>query len=231
MVALALALAAAHRVIDRIHDRAADRRAEAAPADATRLADRDVLVVEIADLADRRHARQRDQPHLARGQLERGALAFLREELRLSARAPAQLRAAAGLELDVVHERADRDVPHGQRVTGQDIGLRTRHHSVPDADSIRSNDVALLAVLVVQQRQARRAVRVVLDRRYARGDAVLLAPEVDLANHLLGAAAPMADGDAPVDVSAVRPPLGNQQALLRLGFRDVVVRDVRQVAQ
>src|SRR4029434_6708931 len=81
MVALALALAAAHRVIDRIHDRAADRRAEAAPADATRLADRDVPVVEMAALADRRHARQRDQPHLARGQLERGALAFLREEL------------------------------------------------------------------------------------------------------------------------------------------------------
>src|SRR5207245_5605194 len=100
-----------------------------------------------------------------RGQLERGALAFLCQKLGLGARAPAELRTAAGLELDVVHERTDRNVPNGQRVAGQDIGLRTRHDGVPDADSQRSDDVALLAVLVVQERQARRAVRIVLEDR------------------------------------------------------------------
>src|SRR5438094_8320902 len=99
MIALPLALAAAHRVIDGIHHRAAHRRTEAAPANPTRLADRDVLVVEVAHLPDGRHARERDQAHLARGQLERGSLAFLREKLGLGARAPAELRAAAGLEL------------------------------------------------------------------------------------------------------------------------------------
>src|SRR5689334_21795790 len=56
MVALALALAAPHRMVDGVHDRAPDGWAEALPPHATGLADRDVLVVEIADLADRRHA-------------------------------------------------------------------------------------------------------------------------------------------------------------------------------
>src|SRR6266850_101819 len=231
MVALALALAAAHRMIDGIHHRAADRRTEAAPADPPRLADRDVLVVEVADLADGRHAPERDQPHLAGWQLERRAVALLRQELGLSARAPAELRAAAGLELDVVDERADRDVPHRQRVPGQDVRLRARHEGVPDPDPERGDDVALLTVPVVEQGQARRAVRIVLDRGDARGDAVFLPPEIDPPQHLFGAAAAMPDGDPPVDVATVRPALGQQQPLFRLVLRDVVVRDVREVAQ
>ncbi len=39
-----------------------------------------------------------------------------------------------------------------------------RHHRVADPDADRRQDVALLAVGVVEQRDARRAVRVVLDR-------------------------------------------------------------------
>src|SRR2546427_3337245 len=83
MIALALALAAAHRVIDRVHDGAAHRRPEAAPAHAPSLADRHVLVIEVAHLADGGHAVERDQPYLARGQPQRGPIAFFREQLGL----------------------------------------------------------------------------------------------------------------------------------------------------
>src|SRR2546422_8835576 len=72
--------------------------------------DRHVLVVEVADLADGGHAVQRDGPHLARGQLEGGTVALFGQQLRLSARAPAELGAAALVQLDVVHEGADRGV-------------------------------------------------------------------------------------------------------------------------
>jgi hypothetical protein len=51
-----LALAATERVIDRVHRHAAHVRPLAEPAAATRLPDRHVLVVEVAHLADRRHA-------------------------------------------------------------------------------------------------------------------------------------------------------------------------------
>src|SRR5262245_37161565 len=48
--------------------------------------------------------------------------------------------------------------------------------------------------------------------------------------HLLGPAAAMTDRDAPVDVPSVRPALRAQETLLGLLLRDVVVRDVREVA-
>src|SRR5439155_290489 len=68
--ALRLALAAAVRMVDRVHRRAAHRRALAAPAAAAGLAAGDVLVVDVADLADGRPARQRNAAHLARGQAQ-----------------------------------------------------------------------------------------------------------------------------------------------------------------
>src|SRR5437773_2067539 len=65
VIALALALAAAHRVVDGVHHRPAHRRAEPEPAHPAGLTDRHVLVVEIAHLPDRRHAVDRHPPLLA----------------------------------------------------------------------------------------------------------------------------------------------------------------------
>src|SRR5262249_38046203 len=110
VVALPLAFAATHRVVDGVHHRTAHGRAKSLPAHAPSLADGDVVVVEVAALPDGGHALDRYQPNLARGQLERGALAFLGQELRLRAGAAADLRATAGVQLDVVHERPERDV-------------------------------------------------------------------------------------------------------------------------
>src|SRR5687768_8467817 len=203
VVALALALAAAHRVVDGVHHGAAHGGPESLPAHAPRLAHGHVLVVEVAHLADGGHALERHAPHLARGQLQRGAVAFLGEQLRLSARAAAHLRAATRLQLHVVHEGAHRDVADGQRVAGQDVGLRPRHHDVVHLDAVGRDDVALLAVAVEEQRQPRGAVGVVLDGGHARGNARLVALEVHLAQHALVPAAAMAHGDAPGTVAPV----------------------------
>src|SRR5262245_22233699 len=230
VVALALALAATHRVVDRIHDRATHRWPEATPAHAARLADRDVLVIEIADLADRGHAVEADEPDLARRQLQGRAAAFLGQQLRLSAGAAAELSAAARLELHVVHQGADRDVPDRPRVPGQDVGLGTGHHDVTSLEAVGRDDVALLAVAIDEQRQVRRTVRIVLDPLHPGGDPVLLTPEVDVAQHPLVPATPVAHGDAPVRVASARPPLGGEQALLGRRLGDVVADDVRQIA-
>ena len=66
----------------------------------------------------------------------------------------------------------------------------------PDREPLRGEDVALLAVGVVQQGDVAAAVGVVLDRRDLGRDAVLAALEVDPAVAALGAAAAMAAGDA-----------------------------------
>src|SRR5919107_3785484 len=105
-----LALAAAVRVVDRVHRDAAHRRADAVPARAPGLAVRDVLVLDVADLADGRVADDGDAPDLARGHAHLRVVAFLGDELREAAGRAHELAALAGPELDVVDLRAERDV-------------------------------------------------------------------------------------------------------------------------
>src|SRR5439155_7847730 len=60
-----LAFTGAERMVDRIHGDTADVRPLAEPAAAAGLADRHVLVIEIADLTDRREGLHRDLADLA----------------------------------------------------------------------------------------------------------------------------------------------------------------------
>src|SRR6266536_4773262 len=85
--ALRLALAPTVGVVDRIHRRAAHGRALATPAAAARLPARDVLVIDVADLADRRSARQRDSPQLSGGEAQDAVALVLGDELDACARA------------------------------------------------------------------------------------------------------------------------------------------------
>src|SRR5262249_9104904 len=102
-------------MVDRIHAGSGTRRPESSPARAARLADGNVLVVEVADLADRGHALELDLPHLARRQLEVGVVALFGQELGERPRAPAELAALARPQLDVVQGRAERNIPDWQR--------------------------------------------------------------------------------------------------------------------
>src|SRR5690606_17851373 len=89
---------------------------------------------------------------------------------------------------------------------------------------LRGEDVGLLAVEVVEQRDAGVAVRVVLDGRDLRRHAVLVPAEVDDAVARLVAAAAVAGGLAAEGVAAARLRLGRQQRLLRRllgGLREV----------
>src|SRR5437763_257667 len=103
--------------------------------------------------------------------------------------APAELAARARLQLHVVDHGADGDVAQRQRVARPDLGTLATLEQVADLHAARGDDVALLAVEVVEQRDARVAVRVVLDRRDLGGHAVLVAPEVHEAVLLLVPAA------------------------------------------
>src|SRR4051794_12677687 len=215
------ALAAAVRVVDRVHRRAARLRADAHVALAAGLADLHVLVVGVADRADGRAALRADHAHLAGRQAQRRHVAVLGHELdRGAGRAP-ELAAAPSVELDVVDDRADRHVPQRQRVAHRDLGAGPGCDGHADAQAVRREDVALLAVDVMQQRDVRRAVRVVLDRGDLRRHAVLATLEVDLAVQALGPAAAVAGGLAAVRVApaALLEPL--DEALLRLGLRDL----------
>jgi hypothetical protein len=93
-----------------------------------------------------------------------------------------------------VHHGADRNLVERQRVARLDVRFRTRHHRVANFEIVGRDDVALGAVDIMDQRDARGAVRVVLDRDDLGRHAVLLALEVDGAIELLVAAAFAARG-------------------------------------
>src|SRR5439155_17869875 len=177
--ARALAFAAAERVIDRVHRYAADPRAAAQPARLARLPDRQQLVLRIPHFADRGEALAAHHAHLRRAQAQRDVIAFFRDDLGAGAGAAAQLPAAADLQLDVVHRRAQRDLEQRHRVPDANVGAGSGDDIVPDAQPFGREDVALLAVTVVQQRDARGPVRVVLDARDPRRNRELVAPEID----------------------------------------------------
>src|SRR3954468_24063245 len=75
----ALALTTAVRMVARVHDDAADFRPTAHVARPAGLAEVLILVIEVADLADRGHALDAHAPDLARGQADLRVLAFLGE--------------------------------------------------------------------------------------------------------------------------------------------------------
>ncbi len=141
----------AMRMRIRIHRRTAHRRSPSEPAPATRLAHLEVAVIGVAHLANGRQAGHQDPTHLAAGQAQLSVVAFLRQHLSASPRGAGHLAAAAGLQLDVVHHGAERNVAQGQCIADPNLGFGARHDLVADLEANRRQDVALLAVCIGQQ--------------------------------------------------------------------------------
>src|SRR6185369_9260825 len=174
-----LAFTATMRMVYRVHRHTADVRTNSAPASTPGFAQRDVLVLDIANLPHRRAAFNRNAPHLTRRHTQLRVLAFLGEQLRERSGSPRHLSAFSGTQLDVVNLRAQRNVANRQSVSGKNIGIFTAGNHLADFQSDRGNDVALLAVDISNQSNARRAIRIVFDLRYTSRHAVLVAFEID----------------------------------------------------
>src|ERR1041385_6516509 len=126
-------------------------------------ADRRLALAPPLGMAARGEAAGGPQPHLTRRQPNLGPAAFFGHQLGAHARATDHLSAATGLGLDVVDDRADRDVAQGQRIARRQVSLGAAAQTCADADADRRQDVAPLAVFVLEQRNARAAIGVVFD--------------------------------------------------------------------
>ena len=200
----------------RVHDDATHVRALALPAHAACLAPVDVGLLGVADLADGGAAARIDVADLAGRHAQLRIRSFLGDQLHGGAGAASDLRAATGTQLDRVHHGAQRDVPQRHVVAGLDVRALTVLDPVALTQLGRREDVALLAVQVVQQRDARGAVGVVLDVSDLRVDAVLVVtPEVDHAVGPLVATAPVTGGDTTVVVAPAGLGQRTDQRLLR----------------
>src|SRR6185437_7024822 len=216
VAALVLPLAAAVRVVDGVHHGAAHGRALAQPARAAGLAAGLDLVGDVAELADGGAAPLGHAPHLAGREPQQRLPALLGDQLGGGAGGAGHLAALAGAQLDVVHRRARRHRPQRHGVARADVDGGAGLDRLADAQPDGREDVALLAVGVVQERDPGRPVGVVLDRVHLRRHAVLEPLEVDQAVAALVAAAAVAGRDAAVDVAAAGLVQRREQRPLRL---------------
>src|SRR5699024_10149954 len=89
-----------------------------------------------------------------------------------------------------------------QAVARLDVGRRGGNNLVADVQALGSEDISLFTILVLDERDVRGAVRVVLERHNGCRHIQLLALEVDDTVLFLVAAADVTDGDAAVAVAA-----------------------------
>src|SRR2546430_17001384 len=178
-----------------VHRRAAHFGALAQPAAAAGLAAGLVLVLDITDLADGGLAADMNPAQLAARHADDRVVAFLGEQLRARAGRSHELAASSQGQLDVVDRRTHRDVLEGDRVADPHRSVDARFDGVADLEAQRRQDVALLAVLVVDERDARAPVGIVLDGRDLARHPDFVALEVDLAVNLSVAATLVARRD------------------------------------
>src|SRR5690606_8791979 len=173
------ALTATMRMIDRVHGDTANRRALAEPAGPACLGELDILLVRVGNRADRREAFPRNDALFTGGQTKLGIAGVLADQLDIRACGARELAALAGLHLDVMHDRADRHILQRHRIAGLDVDVAARNHLVARSDTLRRQDVGKLAVLIADQRDERRPVRVILKPLNRRGNVKLVPLEID----------------------------------------------------
>src|SRR4029453_12214047 len=181
---------------DRVHDDAAVMRTPAEPPGAAGLADRDVHVVGVRHPTDGAAATAVHQALLARVQAQNDVVLVTTDDLGVGAGRTRDLAALPDLHLDVVDDGADRNIAERHDISGLHVDIVAGNHGVARSQTLRRQDVGLLAVLIHDQRDERGAVRIIFQPLNDGGNVDLVPLEVDQAVGLLVAAAAETHGDA-----------------------------------
>ncbi len=111
MIPLTSAFTSPKWVVYRIHGNASHARPTAKPPAPPSLSVRDIFMVEIADLTDSGFAVLMHEPHLSRRELHGCVYAFSCHQLRGGPSAPDNLGPFADLQLYIVDNRTNRNIP------------------------------------------------------------------------------------------------------------------------
>jgi hypothetical protein len=98
-------------MVDRVHGHTAGLGTYALPPVSASLANLGELMLLIAYLTDCGTTVDTNTPHLGAGKAESGKVTLLGHQLDAGTGAASHLSAATGLQLDVVQDRTNRDVP------------------------------------------------------------------------------------------------------------------------
>ena len=159
-------------------------------------------MVDVAYLANGRHAVYRYVSQLAGWQSDQCLVAFFCHQLSHDTGCTSKLCALAWVKLNVVDEGTNRNVCQRQCVTGLDVCFCAGFDHVANLQSVRSDDVSLLAVFVLYQCDVSRTVRVVLEGEYGCRHVDLVTFEIYDAVFSSVAAATVANSDSTVAVTS-----------------------------
>ena len=210
-----LTFATTHGVIDGVHDHTADRGPPAHVALATGRTELDILMLEIADLADDRVAHGENLAVLSRGQLDSRVLVITGHDFSQSSGRTGHLGAATGLKLNAMDHGSQRHLLQRQGIAHFNGGIRPGQDGLADLEILGSEDVTALAVDVLEQSDTCRTIRIVFNGFHDGGNADAVTLEIDLAKQTLDATAAMTAGDAALSVTATRDALAKRKRLVR----------------
>ncbi len=127
------------------------------------------------------------------------------------------------MHLDIVDYGTHGDVGQGQRVAGLDISVGTACNGVAYGKTVGSDDISLLAVLILNESDKRASVRIVLKSENSSVHALLISLEVDYSVFSSASAASVTNGYSAVAVSACGLFEGSKKALLGIDLGKAAV--------
>jgi len=219
---LRLTLTTTVRMIDGIHRHTANVRTTTEPTTATGLAERLLVVITVADFANGGSALGVDDAKFAGRHLQLSYAVFDGHELECGASRTGDLCATSGHQLDAVKERRGWDQLEGEVITNVKIVGRSfirGEDRVTNLETIRSKDIALLAVRVGHEGDVRGAIWIILEGLHTGGHVEDVAFEIDDTVELFVTAAAMTGSYATVNVTAAGLMTGLGEGTLGALFR------------
>ncbi len=205
------------RMIDRVHRRSTNVRTTTHPALATCFTQHDATVIAIASRANSCPTGRRNTANFAAGQRNLSPIRLASHQRGMRAGTATQHATATLSQLDIMDLGPQGNLGQRQAIAQLGRRLGTTQHIVALLQPIRSNDVSLLAIGVMQQGNACRAIGIVLDRIDLGRDSIFVATEINQAIPLLVTTTTMASRDFALVIATTLFGLRAQQALLRLG--------------
>ena len=151
----------------------------------------------------------RNAADFAARKIELRPFLFTSDERRFGTGGTAHARAATRSDFDIVDFGAERNLGKREAVANARFRRIAAHDLHTDEETFRSDDIALDAVLVNEERNTRRPVRIVLDGIYCRDHSVLIASIIDETNVSLVPAAAMTYGNYTLIIATATSFLGS----------------------
>src|SRR5438094_961969 len=193
MIPLHAAFASTVWMINGIHNNTAYRWTDSQVPSTSGFPHRNVFVIEIPDLSDRRHTINIHQPHFTRRQLHMRIAAFLGDKLRRGSGAASHLSALARTQFDIVNCRTERNISQRQSIADKNVGFRPGNHLHADLQSNWLENVSAFPVGIAEQRDECRTIRIVFDGFDVSWNSDFVATKVDDPIMLLISPAAVAD--------------------------------------